>query len=289
MVDERIAPPSAASYATRETELADIELNLLLDAIVRFSGHDYREFAPGMLKRRVADRQRAEGVATISALQDRVLHDRAALARFVRAMSAGPGRLFNDPAFFAAFRALVVPLLRTYSFTRLWVPGCAGGEDAYGLATVLHEEGLLERCMIYATDASDLAIANAKEGVFSIGSEQELKIAHHATGAVTSLSPLCEIHDGKVYFNETLQRSIIIAQHSVVSDATINEFHAIVARGLLPQFNKALQFKVHKLFLSSLVRLGFLCVGSNESLRMTPYERVFRQLPSGESIYRRMR
>jgi len=82
---------------------------------------------------------------------------------------------------------------------------------------------------------------------------------------------------------------MIFAQHSLVTDGSLNEFHVIVARGMLRQFNKALQFRVHNLFLSSLIRLGFLCLGSNESLRQTPHESVFRRFAEDAAIYRRMR
>src|SRR5690242_9665486 len=148
----------------REGALADLELTLLLEAILRFSGHDFTDYAQATLKRRVADRMRIEAVATISGLQERVLHDPEALARFVLAMSSGFGGLFHNPDFFHAFRARVVPLLRTYAFTRVWVPNCACGEDVYSLAVLLREEGLLERTMIYGTDASELAIAAARAG-----------------------------------------------------------------------------------------------------------------------------
>lgn len=279
----------AAPPEPREGALTDLELNLLLEAVVRFSGLDYRDYSQGTLKRRVAERLRAEGVGTISGLQERVLHDPQAFARFVFAMSGGVGSLFRDAGFFRLFRQNVVPLLRTYSFTRIWVPNCGQGEDAYSLATLLREEGLLDRTMIYATDASELAIAAAKNGTFAIESVDELKAAHRATGGTNPLAGVATISPESVVFHDDLKKSLIFAQHSLVSDGSLNEFHVILARGVLPQFNKALQFRVHNLFMSSLIRLGFLCLGPNESLKQTPHERVFREVAEREPIYRRMR
>ena len=274
---------------TREGAVADLELSLLLEAILRSSGHDFGNYAPAMLKRRVAERMRAEGASTISGLQECVLHDPNALARFVLAMSGARGRLFDDPDFFRAFRARVAPLLRTYSFTRIWMPDCGRGEDAYSLAVVLREEGLLERAMIYATDASELAVAAAREAAFEIDSAEAVAAAHHATGAEGRLAEVCELGDGSLRFDDTLRRHIIFARHSLVSDGSLNEFHVIVARDVLRHFNKTLQFRVHNLFLSSLIRLGFLCLGSNESLQQTPHESVFRHFAKDAAIYRRMR
>ena len=157
----------------RENALTDLELSLLLEAILRFSGHDFTDYAQATLKRRVAERMRGENVNTISGLQERVLHDPEALARFVLAMSGGCGRLFHDPDSFRAFRERIVPLLRTYSFARIWVPNCACGEDAYSLAVLLREEGLLDRTMIYGTDASELAINAARSGVFEFDADED--------------------------------------------------------------------------------------------------------------------
>ena len=270
---------ASAVEASQESALADLELTLLLEAILRFSGRDFSGYAQGVLKRRVAERVRAENVQTISGLQERILHDPDALARFVLAMSGGSGQLFYDEEFFAAFRTRVVPFLRTYTFTRIWVPKCARGEDAYSLAVILQQEGMLDRAMIYATDPSELAIAAARAGVFEF----------EAGNAPEALAEYGEIGERTVVFGEHLKRHIIFAKHSLVTDGSLNEFHVIVARSVLRQFNSALQFRVHNLFLNSLTRLGFLCLGSNENLRTTPHERVFLQVAGGVPIYRRMR
>jgi chemotaxis protein methyltransferase CheR len=286
-----MAEPLASGVVevTRKDALADLELSLLLQAILRFSGHDFTDYTQATLKRRVAERLRAENVSTISALLERVLHDPDVLARFVFAMSSGSGRIFHDAAFFRSFRSRIVPLLRTYSFTRIWVPNCGRGEDAYSLAVLLREEGLLERSMIYATDSSDLAITAARAGIFEYEPAEEPIAAHRGAGGTAPLTEVCDRDGGSLHFRDELKRHIIFAKHSLVTDGSLNEFHVIVARGVLRQFNRALQFRVHNLFLSSLIRLGFLCLGSSESLRHTPHEGVFRRLAADAPIYRRMR
>jgi chemotaxis protein methyltransferase CheR len=275
--------------ATRDEALTDLELTLLLEAVLRFSGHDFTDYAQVTLKRRVDERMRAESVHTVSGLQERLLHDREALSRFIFAMSGGHGRVFADPPFFRVFRRRIVPLLKTYSFTRIWVPNCACGEDAYSIGALLKEEGLIERSMIYATDASETALAAARAGVYEFKAADQPGVAYVSTGAALPLADLCEVGERSVSFGDDIKRHIIFAKHSLVTDGSLNEFHVIVARGVLRQFNHALQFRVHNLFLSSLIRLGFLCLGYNESLRMTPHEGVFRRLAEEAPIYRRMR
>lgn len=280
---------SEVAEATRDDALTDLELTLLLEAVQRVSGHDFTDYAQMTLKRRVDERMRAEQVQTISGLQERLLHDRDALSRFVFAMSGGHGRLFADPGFFRVFRRQIVPLLRTYSFTRIWIPNCACGEDAYSIAVLLKDEGLLERTMIYATDASEATLAAARDGVYVFEAGDHPGVAYAASAGEFPLADFCDVGERSVIFGEDVKRHIIFAKHSLVTDGSLNEFHVIAARGVLRHFNRTLQFRVHNLFLSSLIRLGFLCLGANESLRMTPHEGVFRRLTDEARIYRRMR
>lgn len=282
-------PPGGVPLPDRNDERTAVELSLLLEAIVRWSGYDFREYAPATLKRRVAERMRAEDVQTISGLQERVLHDHDALRRLVFSLSASSNRLFRAPEYFRAFRERVVPFLKTYSFVRLWFPACSTGEDVYTAAAILHEEDLLDRCMIYATDMSDLALAQARAGTYQVPSLEEFANDYRLSGGRGSISEFCEWSDGVVQFKETLQRQLIFSTHSLATDASLNEFHAIVARGVLPQFSKSLQYRVHNLFLQSLTRFGFVCLSSAESLHATPHEGAFRKVDDVFPIYRRMR
>ena len=281
--------PGGMPLPDRSEERSAVELSLLLEAIVRWSGYDFREYAPQTLKRRVSERLRAEGVATISGLQERVLHDYEALRRLVFSLSASPNRLYRAPEYFRAFRERVVPFLRTYSFVRLWFPASSTGEDVYTIASVLYEEGILDRCMIYATDMSDLALAHARAGAFAAPSLEEFANDYRLSGGRGKMAEFCDWNDGVVQFKETLQRQLIFSTHSLATDASLNEFHAIVARGVLPQFSKSLQYRVHNLFLQSLTRFGFICLSSAESLHATPHEGAFRKVDEVFPIYRRMR
>lgn len=273
----------------RSEERTAVELSLLLEAVVRWGGYDFREYSPATLKRRIAERMRAEGVDTISGLQERVLHDPEALRRLVFSLSANANRLFRAPEYFRAFREKVVPFLRTYSFVRLWFPACSTGEDVYTIAAILQEEDILERCMIYATDMSDLALAHARTGAYQLNSLEEFANDYRLSGGRRSLTEFCEWNEGIAQFKDHVQRQIIFSTHSLTTDASLNEFHAIVARGVLPQFSKTLQYRVHNLFLQSLTRFGFICLSSAESLHATPHEGAFRKVDEVFPIYRRMR
>ena len=277
--------------ATKSTPVAvaDIELQLLLEAVYRVSGYDFREYTPAVVKRRVAERQRSEGAATISGLLERVVHNEAAMARFVHGLSVSPGSLFREPAFFAAFRERVAPMLRTFPFVRIWVPGCGTGEDVYALAIALAETGLASRARIYATDLSESALDQAKAGAIDVATLEDAAYRYAEGGGARRLRDYVSVDGTTALFDPALRQNVLFAQHSLATDTSFNEFHAIVARNVLTQFNKNLAYRVHQVVLESLVRLGYLGLGARESLRFTPHQRAYEELAGTETFYRRVR
>ncbi|WP_293250456.1 MULTISPECIES: CheR family methyltransferase [unclassified Microcoleus] len=145
-------------------ELETIEIQLLLEGIFRHYGFDFRNYALASLKRRIWNTIRSERLTTVSGIQEKVLHNRAYLDRFLLDISVNVTTMFRDPSFYISFRNKVVPLLRTYPFIRIWHAGCSTGEEVYSMAILLQEEGLYDRCRIYATDMNELVFKQAKVG-----------------------------------------------------------------------------------------------------------------------------
>ena len=154
-------------------DLEKIELDCLLEAVYRRYGFDFREYAPASLRRRVNRRVKLEGLPSISALQDHLLRDPDVMNRLLLDLSINVTAMFRDPTFYLAFREKVVPLLRTYPFTRIWVAGCSTGEEVYSLAILLEEESLYDRSRIYATDINEEVLERARLGVFPLAKMQE--------------------------------------------------------------------------------------------------------------------
>jgi chemotaxis protein methyltransferase CheR len=277
------------SLNLRRDEREDIELQLLLDALLRYGACDFRFFNQSVLRRRVADALRAEGLETISALQERVLHSDRAFASFVVAMSGGNSALFADPALFAAFRENVIPLLRTYSFIRIWVPGAGTGGDAYSIAALLDEAGILSRSVIYATFFNEIAAGVAKAGLYRHERRARLEGSATLAGLVKPVETYFDIDDDVAVPNERLRAAVMVGRHNPATDGSINEFHAIVSRGTLPMLNGASQYRAHSLFYESLVRLGFLALGASESVASTAYEGAYRHMSADQPIFRRLR
>jgi chemotaxis protein methyltransferase CheR len=287
---EQVAPEAASiALNLRRDDLADIELQLLLDALLRYGACDFRPFNQAVLRRRIADAMRAEGVETISGLQERLLHDERAFASFVSSIRSSASALFADPGLFRAFVTSVIPLLRTYSFVRIWVPGAGPSSDAYALAALLDEAGLLDRTVVYATFVNDASVAIAKAGLYRHAGRASLEAGARLAGLEASLTTYFELDHEFAAPKERLRENVMFARHNPASDASINEFHAIVARGFLPLLNGAAQYQLHALLFESLTHLGFLALGSGEAVVHSPHEGAFRQVSPDQPIFRRLR
>ena len=270
-------------------ELESIEMQLLLEAVARHYGFDFRDYSPASLKRRIANFVTAEQLTTVSGLQEKVLHDRAYMERFLFTLSVNVSAMFRDPDFFRAFREQVVPWLRTYPFVRIWCAGCSTGEEIYSLAILLQEEGLYDRCRIYATDVNEAVLRKAKEGIFPLALMREYTINYLKAGSQGSFSDYYTAAYDHAIFRPSLKKNVVFAQHNLVSDRAFNQFNVIWCRNVMIYFNASLQAHVHHLLHESLIPFGILCLGRKESLRFTPHEKGYEALASDEKIYRRIR
>jgi chemotaxis protein methyltransferase CheR len=272
-----------------ELDLELIEIELLLEGIYRRYGFDFREYAPASLRRRVRRRMDGERVGTISALQNLLLHDPRVMERLLLDLSVNVTAMFRDPSFYLAFRKQVVPTLRTYPFSRLWVAGCSTGEEVYSLAILLEEEGLSDRVRIYATDINQAVVDRARLGVFPLDKMQEYTQNYIRAGGTRSFSEYYLARYDGAQFARGLVDSVVFAQHNLVSDAAFNEFHVITCRNVMIYFATPLQAHVHRLFYESLAMFGVLALGQKESMRFSPHEEAFEELDGDERLYKKVR
>jgi chemotaxis protein methyltransferase CheR len=274
--------------ARASDDLERIEVQLLLEAIYQHYGFDFRGYALGSLKRRLWRRAIGEKVDTLSALQDKVLHDPAVMERLLLDLSINVTAMFRDPTFFRAFREKVVPVLRTYPFVRIWNAGCSTGEETYSLAILLKEEGLYDRTRIYATDINDRVLEQARGGHFPLEKMREYTENYLRAGGSEEFSSYYTVEGETASFTGELCDQVVFAQHNLVSDAPFNEFNVIVCRNVMIYFGKTLQDRVHELFYDSLEPLGLLALGHKESIRFTRYEDRYEPLDPQEKLYRKM-
>jgi chemotaxis protein methyltransferase CheR len=273
----------------QEHQTESLEVELLLEGIAERYGYDFRGYSRSSLMRRVRQAARREGVETISALQDRVLHHPSSMARFIERVAVHTTSMFRDPDVYQALRREVIPLLRTYPFVRIWHAGCSSGEEVYSLAILLQEEGLYDRCRLYATDFSDSVIERAKKGIFSLPAIRDYTVAYQKAGGRADFSKYYEAAAGHAVFKQPLRRNAIFSQHNLVCDGPFNEFHLILCRNVMIYFDRELRERVHALLYNSLVKFGILNIGKKESLHFTPFEERYEEIGTDLKLYRKLR
>jgi chemotaxis protein methyltransferase CheR len=282
------SPVDAARESPARDDVEEIELSLLLEGIFRQYGFDFREYAPASLRRRIWRRVHAENLTTISALQDKLLHDPACMERLLLDLSINVTAMYRDPTFYVSFREKVVPLLRTYPFTRIWIAGCSTGEEVYSLAILLQEEDLYERTRIYATDINESVLDRARSGVFPLDKMREYTQNYIRAGGRRAFSEYYLAKYDGAQFQRSLIENVVFAQHNLVSDRSFNEFNVIVCRNVMIYFDRVLQDRVHRLFYDSLAMFGVLGLGAKESINFSPHEDSFEELDANERIYRKV-
>ena len=270
-----------------DTKHLDIELQLLVDAIYLRFHYDFRAYAGASLKRRMNAALIRLQCATLSQLQDLVLHDPTVFPVLLSYLTVQVSEMFRDPAYFRALREHVVPMLRTYPSLKVWVAGCSTGEEAYSMAILLREEGLLERTLIYATDINPHALEQAAAGIYGADRVARFTENHRRSGATRSLSDYYTAAYDRAVFDKSLRTQIVFSDHSLATDSVFAEVHLVSCRNVLIYFTRELQDRSIGLFRDSLCRKGFLGIGSKESLRFSKYAEAFEEVRPHERIYQK--
>lgn len=265
----------------------EIEIRLLLDAIYSRYHYDFRSYSAASLKRRLQAAKVQMNADTLSALQERVLHEPKSFTRLLQFLTVGVSDMFRDPSFFRALRDQVVPELRTYPSIRIWIAGCSTGEELYSFAILLREEGLLDRTTLYATDINPEALHKAEQGLYPIERLQAFTENHRLSGSKCSLSEYYTAAYGSAAFDRTLRKNVVFSDHSLATDSVFAEVQLVSCRNVLIYFDRPLQDRALGLMKDSLCRRGFLGLGSKESLLFTQHASAFRDFIPSERWFQR--
>ena len=265
----------------------DIELQLLIDAINLKFHYDFRHYARASMKRRMMSAMTHFSCATLSQLQDKVLHDPTMFPRLLDFLTVPVSEMFRDPEYFRALREHVVPVLRTYPSLKMWVAGCSTGEEVYSLAILLREEGLLSRTLIYGTDINPHVLQKAQAGIYDADRVASFTENHRKSGGHSSLSDYYTAAYGRAVIDKSLKQHIVFSDHSLATDSVFAEVQLVSCRNVLIYFNSELQSRAIGLFRDALCRRGFLGLGAKETLRFSAHAQSFQPLVRSERIFQR--
>lgn len=273
--------------SSENSDVSDIEVELLVEALLRRYQYDFRHYSRSSLKRRISKAAEHLHCGTVSQLQERVLHDATTLGVVIDHLTVPTTELFRDPAYFRALRERVLPYLKTYPSLKVWIAGCSTGEEVYSLAVVFAEEGLLERTIFYATDINPASLSVARKGVYTTESVREASAKYQRSGGNRSLADYCQAAYGAVRFDRYLSENVVFSDHSLATDAVFAEVQLISCRNVLIYFDRALQDRAVGLFDNALVRNGFLGLGSRESLHFSAHRHAFEPINQDVRIFQK--
>ncbi len=265
----------------------EIEIKLLLDAIFLKYGYDFRNYSRASIKRRITQHKTIAGYQKLSDLQHQILVEEPAFRKLLHDLSVNVTEMFRDPLFYKKFRTDIVPILQTYPFVRLWVAGCSTGEEVYSLAIILYEEGLRERCQIYATDLNESVLKRAKTGIFPISKIKEYTTNYIQAGGSEQFSDYYTARYDSAIMKKFLKDKIVFSSHNLAIDGVFNEMQVVTCRNVMIYFNRKLQNRVVTLFRDSLCTGGFLCLGKKETMKFLSCEKDFIEIADQERIYRK--
>lgn len=269
--------------------VTDNDVEMLLDDINHLYGYDFTGYSRASLKRRIQRLFIMDKFSSFAALRYRIQTEPDYFNHAVTEISVNVTEMFRDPVFYKALREKVIPVLATHPFIRIWHAGCATGEEVYSMAILLKEAGLLERSLLYGTDINPRVLEKAGKGIFPISQMQQYSRNYHNSGGTNDFSSYYSANYNLAKFDDGFQRRMIFSTHNLVSDFSFNSFQLIFCRNVLIYFDKKLQEKVLELFDKSLDMLGFLALGAKESIKFSSIAHKYKQLQTGEKLWRKMK
>ena len=269
-------------------ENENIEIRLLLEAIYLKYGYDFRNYSKAHIKRRVRHRLSMSGLSSISKMQEKIIYDEGFFKQLLMDFSINVTEMFRDPMFYRSIRKNIIPILKTYPFIKIWHAGCSSAEEVYSMAIMLKEEGLLERTQIYATDINENVLHAGKEGIYSSKSMKKHFQNYKMAGGTCDFTKYYTEKYDLIMMDKSLKKKILFAQHNLVTDGVFAEVNVVICRNVLIYFDKELQNRVVSLFSDSMVRGGYLCLGSKESIKYSCSEDKFETIDADNRIYKKI-
>lgn len=268
-------------------EVRDEDVELLLIGLHEKYGYDFTSYSRASLKRRLNRILSMEKFPSFAEMHFHLLDDTNYLRRFIEEITVNVTEMFRDPSFFNHLRTKIIPVLATYPFIRIWVAGCATGEEAYSIAILLEEAKLSHKTLIYATDINPRVLEKAKSGIFPVNLIKQYSENYILSGGKEEFSKYYTAQYDKVIFKESLRKKIVFSNHNLVSDHSFNSFQLISCRNVLIYFQTSLQNRVFDLFDDSIEPLGFLALGSKETMRFYVHCDRYKQVEKNEKIWRK--
>lgn len=273
---------------SRPVLLDDEHIDTILNDLIENHGYDFSGYSRSSLSRRIYRLMSLDRHSSFAEFRLRLRHDTGYLSRFVDEITVNVTEMFRDPEFYLTLREHILPLLATKPLIRIWHAGCSTGEEVYSMAILLQEANLLHKSRLYATDINSAVLNTAREGIFPLTQMKSWSENYILAGGKRDFSRYYTANYDRAKFDSALAERFVLSTHNLVSDRSFNEFQLILCRNVLIYFDKPLQEKVLTLFDESLESLGFLALGTKETLKFSKISSRFQQLDRDQKIWRKI-
>jgi chemotaxis protein methyltransferase CheR len=268
--------------------LDDEHITIILNDLIEHHGYDFRGYSRSSLTRRIYRLMSLDKYASFSEFRFRLKYDAGFLNRFVEEITVNVTEMFRDPTFYQTLRRDILPLLATKPLIRIWHAGCSTGEEVYSMAILLQEANLLHKSLLYATDLNPAVLNTTREGIYPLTQMKGWSENYILAGGVRDFSSYYTANYDRAKLDSALAERFVLSTHNLVSDRSFNEFQLILCRNVLIYFDKPLQEKVLQLFDDSLESLGFLALGTKETLKFSTVAHKFQQVERDQKIWRKI-
>lgn len=237
-----------------------------ITALVRTAtSHDFSQYKPSTLVRRIQRRMRVVQVDTMPDFIERLRNEPRQVDLLFREFLIGVTQFFRDPRAFDALQTTAVQTLlenrRAEDPVRVWVPGCATGEEVYSIAILLREvmerHAIPAKVQIFGTDIDDASVAIARTA----------RYRKALTGVSAQRVERWFVADGEEYCPiKEIRDMCVFATHSLIRDPPFSKLSLISCRNVLIYMNADLQDRVIGSFHYALRPGGYLCLGLSEGI-----------------------
>jgi two-component system CheB/CheR fusion protein len=265
-LSRRLPPPGAAYEATSEAPLTDEQMHELCDLLQPVSGIDFRHYKLPTIKRRMFRRMALHRMNGVDDYLRLLRGDATELRDLSRDLLIHVTQFFREPESYVAIARDVLPALLDGRAAdhplRVWVPGCATGEEAYSVAILVTE--LLQRknadlrLHIFATDVSDTAIEHARAGVYPTSIEADV--------SADRLRRFFTKEEGGYRVTKMIRDVCVFARQDLTRDPPFSRLDLILCRNVLIYMDLVLQKKLLSIFHYALNPNGFLVLGQAETV-----------------------
>lgn len=266
-----------------------IELALLLEGLYQYYGDDFRGYDPAALTARLHAFMKQCRIVTLSALQDRMLHEKSIGDSLIRALYAHHSSMFEDRNYQLALRQIAGRDLHSWPDPNIWIPDCKNLEDVFSIAILLEEEGIYSKSRIFVTSPNRTLLSDAMSGGFPVERMQEYEENYRLGGGKNKLSSYGDSGTEMFVFKPYLSRNIVWSQSALTTDASFNEFQLVLCRNSMKGFGGALRRRSLKLFDESLSSFGILSVAPDDEFDLNAVDGFYKPIEPALGFYRRMR